>query len=80
MIIKWQKKQEQVVIQHIAKIHTEVCEFGLKVGLNSTNKERKYNKEFVKSFIFIKINKWGVMMRSRRAEKIEKLISEGEIY
>ena len=37
-----------------AKIHREARYFVLKLGLNSTNKER-CNEEFVRNFIFLKI-------------------------
>ena len=52
MIIKQGGKQKQVVIKEKAKIHTEARFFALKVGLNSTSKERKYNKEFCKKLHF----------------------------
>ena len=33
-------------------MHTETRHFALKVGLDSTRKERKYNKEFIKKTSF----------------------------
>ena len=55
------KRPKQVVIKQKTRIHTEARYFPLKLDLNSTNKERKHNKEFVKSFTFHKINKQGVL-------------------
>ena len=42
-------------------------------------KEEKYFDEFVKSFIFFKINKRGVLMKSGESEKIEKLVCRGRL-
>ena len=55
---------KQVFIKQKAKIHTEARCFALKVALDSTNKERKYGKEFAKTFMFFRINKRGVLIRS----------------
>ena len=41
-----------------------------------SNKDRKYNKELV-IVKFCKINKLGVLIRSRGLGKIERLISKG---
>ena len=51
------------------RMHTEARYFALKLDLNSTNKERKYNKEFGENFIFLKINKRGVLIKSGGLEK-----------
>ena len=40
-------------------MHTEARYFALKLDLNSTKKERKYNKQVIKHFIFLKLNKRG---------------------
>ena len=47
------------VIKQKTKIRTEARYFVLKLGLNSTNKEREYEKELVENFIFLNINKRG---------------------
>ena len=57
-------KANKVVTKQKTKINTEASYFALKVGLNNNNKERKHNKEFIKSFILLKINKWGVLLQS----------------
>ena len=57
MIIKQWQKQKHVVIKQKTKIYTEACYFALKLDLSCTNKERKYNKEFVTNYIFLKISK-----------------------
>ena len=41
MIIQVWKEQKQVVIQQKAKIYTTVRYFAMKMGADSTNKERK---------------------------------------
>ena len=61
--------QKQVVIKQKSKLHREACYLAFKVGLNSTSKERHYNKEFVKNFLFVNIDKLGFLLRSRRVEK-----------
>ena len=63
-IIKWRRKQRQVVIKQKTYMHTEVHYFAFKVGLNNTKKERKYNKLFVKHFVFLKVNKRGIILSS----------------
>ena len=40
------EKQKQLFIKQSTKMHTEAHYFAMKVGLNSTHKERKYNKEW----------------------------------
>ena len=41
MIIQGQKEQRQVVIENKTKIFTAVRHFAMKIGRNSTSKERK---------------------------------------
>ena len=41
MITQGRKEQKQVVIKYKAKIHTVMRYFAMKIGLNSTKKERK---------------------------------------
>ena len=72
MITKRRKEQKQVVVKHKDKIYTEARYFTLKRGSNSTNKERKQDKEFVKQFIFFKMNKWEVLIRSGGVGKRSK--------
>ena len=71
------KRQKSVLIKQKAKIYTKVRCFALKLDLTSTNKERKYNKKFVKNFIFLKINKWKGLQRSGGWKQSKKLISSG---
>ena len=60
MVIKWRKMQKQVAIKHKTKIHTETREFVVKVGLNSTNKERNKIKSSQKiSFSLKLVNGWS---------------------
>ena len=59
MTIKWQK---QVVIKQKTEIHTEARCVALKVGLNSTDKERKDNKGFVKTSFSSKLINGGPNM------------------
>ena len=66
------EQQKQVVIKQKSEMHTEARYFALKFDLNSTNKEIKYSKEFVKNFLFLKINKRRVLIRSRGLEKNRK--------
>ena len=53
-------KKKYVVIKNKTKIHAESRELVLKVGLNTTNNERKYGR-VRKNFIFPKIKKTGVL-------------------
>ena len=64
---------KQVVVKQKTKIHTEARYFALTVGLNSTIKERKCNKEFVKNYLFLKVNKQGVQRRYGVLKTIKKL-------
>ena len=41
MIVQGQKEQKQAVMKHKTKIYTKAWCFSSKIGLNSTNKERK---------------------------------------
>jgi len=41
MITQEWKEQTQVVIKHMTKIYTAVSYFAIKLGVSSTNKERK---------------------------------------
>ena len=74
MIIKRQKH----VIKQRTKICTKALYFILKLDLNSTNHERRYNKEFVKGFILSSKVIYGeALVRSGGWKKFEKLISGG---
>ena len=73
------KQQKLVVIKQKAKMHTESRYFALKLDLNSTNKERKYNKEFVENFNFLKINKWGALIKSRGIQKKSRINKWGAL-
>ena len=46
------KVAKLVVIKQKTKIHIQASYFALKLDLNCTNKERKYNTKLVKNFIF----------------------------
>ena len=74
------KRQKQVTIEQKTKIHKEARYFAWKLGLNSTNEKRKYNKEFVKNFIFLKISKREVPIRSKGLEQSRKIKKWGEAY
>ena len=76
MIIKRQKH----VIKQRTKICTKALYFILKLDLNSTNHERRYNKEFVKGFILFKINIRGGPNKVRGLEKIRKINKRGGGY
>ena len=41
MIQEGRKEQKQVVIKHRTKMYTKTRYFAMKIGINSTNKERK---------------------------------------
>ena len=43
------KRRKQIVIKQRTNVHTEARYFALKLDLNGTNKERKYNKELNKN-------------------------------
>ena len=45
------KGQTQAVIKQKSKLHTEARYFALKLGLNITSKEKKYDKEVVRNFL-----------------------------
>ena len=66
-------KAKQVVVKQKTKIRTKARHFALKMCLNSTSKGRKYSKELVKSFIFLKINKRWVLVRSVGLETHQKI-------
>ena len=72
------KEQKQVVIKHKNKIYTEACYFAMKVGVNSTYKEMKYD-EFITSAIFFKISKRWDPTKVQGVGKIEKLRSGGDV-
>ena len=55
MVIKRQKEQKQVGINHKTKISIKVCYFALKKG-------HEYDEEFVINVNFFKINKRGVLV------------------
>ena len=76
MTIKQWKKQKLLFIKQKTKISTEACYFALKVGLNRSNKERKYKTKFATNFVFLNI-KMGVLIRSGSWKEILKLINGG---
>ena len=58
------KRQKQVSIRDTTKLATKAHLFDLKMGLNGTNKQRKYNKEFVNTSFSSKLINGGVLLSS----------------
>ena len=72
-------QQHQGFIKQRSKIHIKAWYFTFNLNLNSTNKERKYNKDFVEHCIFLKITKRGDPNKVWGLEKLKKLLCGGRL-
>ena len=77
MIIQGLKEQKQAAIEHNTKILQKHAILPWKLGVNSTNKQRKWNDEFVKKSISLKLINRVALIRCRGAEKNRKINKRG---
>ena len=81
MIIKWWKKQKQVVIKHKAKIYSIQKHSILPwiFGVNSTNREMEWNQGFITTSMSLKVLIEGPN-KARGFEKNRKKIRGGSLF